>query len=292
MSRLGVVSRQADTYALLSLHMAYDKTQGKRDVSRMAFADTFPRSAWRRLSNIVSAGLLCVTIAACSAPSLPVTTPDPYEARNRKVHNFNKALDQNIVRPTAFGYGDVAPGPLRNGIQNFALNLGIPSDIVNSLLQGRLEAALENTVRLAVNTTIGIGGVFDPATPMGIEGEPTGYGETLHVWGMAEGNYVEIPLIGPSNDRDALGLVMDIFLDPLRFTLPTAEANASTGIQILAGLGRRYRYSATIDSILYESADSYAQLKLLYLQNRRFELGQTVKDDADFVDPYEDPYGQ
>ena len=102
----------------------------------MAFADTFHRSAWRRLSNIVSAGLLCVTIAACSAPSLPVTTPDPYETRNRKVHNFNKALDQNIVRPTAFGYGDVAPGPLRNGIQNFALNLGIPSDIVNSLLQG------------------------------------------------------------------------------------------------------------------------------------------------------------
>jgi phospholipid-binding lipoprotein MlaA len=109
---------------------------------------------------------------------------------------------------------------------------------------------------------------------------------------MAEGNYVEIPLIGPSTDRDALGLVMDIFLDPLRFTLPTAEANASTAIQILAGLGRRYRYSDTIDSILYDSADSYAQLKLLYLQNRRFQLGQTVENDADFVDPYEDPYGE
>jgi len=258
----------------------------------MAFADIPSSAVRRRLMPVISAGLLCLALAACAAPSPPATTPDPYEQRNRTVHGFNKALDKNIVRPTAFGYGEVAPGPLRNGIQNFALNLGIPSDIVNSLLQARLGPALENTVRLAVNTTVGIGGLFDPATAMGIEGEPTGYGETLHVWGMAEGNYVEIPLIGPSNDRDALGLVMDIFLDPLRFTLPTAEANASTGIQILAGLGRRYRYSDTIDSILYDSADSYAQLKLLYLQNRRFELGQTVENDEDFVDPYEDPYGQ
>ncbi len=258
----------------------------------MAFADFPFLEIRRRLTPLISAGLLCFAVVACTAPSPPAVTPDPYEQRNRSVHGFNKALDQKIVRPTAFGYGGVTPGPFRNGIQNFALNLGIPSDIVNSLLQARPEAALENTVRLAINTTVGIGGVFDPATAMGIEGEPTGYGETLHVWGMAEGNYVEIPLIGPSTDRDALGLVMDIFLDPLRFTLPSAEANASTGIQILAGLGRRYRYSDMIDSILYDSADSYAQLKLLYLQNRRFELGQTVEDNGDFVDPYEDPYGQ
>jgi len=259
---------------------------------RMAFFDV-PLSAVRRcLTPPISVGLICLALAGCSAPPPPAVTPDPYEGRNRGVHGFNKALDQTIVRPSAFGYGGVAPGPLRNGIQNIALNLGLPSDIVNSLLQARPGAALENTLRLAVNTTIGIGGLFDPATAIGIEGEPTGYGETLHVWGMAEGNYVEIPLVGPSNDRDALGLVMDIFLDPLRFTLPTAEANASTAIQILAGLGRRYRYSDAIDSILYDSADSYAQLKLLYLQNRRFQLGQTVENDADFVDPYEDPYGE
>ncbi len=258
----------------------------------MAFSDLFLSAVRRCLTRLISVGLICLAVAGCSPPPLPAVTPDPYEERNRSVHGFNKTLDQAIVRPSAFGYGGVTPGPLRSGIQNFSLNLGLPSDILNSLLQARPGAALENTVRLAVNTTIGIGGVFDPATAMGIKGVPTGYGETLHVWGMAEGNYVEIPLVGPSNDRDALGLVMDIFLDPLRFALPTAEANAATGIQILAGLGRRYRYSDTIDAILYESADSYAQLKLLYLQNRRFQLGQTVENDADFVDPYEDAYGQ
>ncbi len=253
---------------------------------------SFRPAALRRFVVLVSAGIQCLLVTACSPPVSPAITPDPFEQRNRNVHEFNKAVDRNLVRPTAFGYGGVAPGPLRNGIQNFALNLGAPSDILNGLLQGRPGKALENTVRFAVNTTIGIGGVFDPATAMGIQGDPTDYGETLHVWGMPEGNHVEIPLIGPSNDRDALGLVMDVFLDPMRFILPTAEANASTGVQILAGLGRRYRYSDSIDSILYESADSYAQLKLLYLENRRFALGQKVENDADFVDPYEDPYGQ
>jgi phospholipid-binding lipoprotein MlaA len=260
----------------------------------MTLAKPFLSSAARRRSAaaVARACVFCLLVAACAAPPLPADTPDPYEARNRKVHNFNNALDQNIVRPSAFGYGGVTPGPLRTGIQNFALNLGLPGDIINGILQGQPGAAVQNTARLLVNTTVGIGGIFDPATAMGIDADPTGFGETLHVWGMPEGNYIELPLIGPSNDRDALGLVMDIALDPLRFTLPTAEANASTGIQILAGLGRRYRYSDAIDSILYESADSYAQLKLLYLQNRRFELGQTVENDADFVDPYEDPYAE
>jgi len=258
----------------------------------MAFDQTFRHAALRRFTALVSAGILCLMLAGCSKPVTPAVTPDPFEQRNRNVHEFNKAVDRNLVRPTAFGYGGAAPGPLRNGIQNFALNLGAPSDILNGILQGRLGKAAENTFRFAINTTIGIGGLFDPATAMGIEGDPTDYGETLHVWGLPEGNYVEIPLVGPSNDRDALGLVMDVFLDPMRFILPTAEANASTGIQILAGLGRRYRYSDSIDAILYESADSYAQLKLFYLQNRRFDLGQTVANDADFVDPYEDPYGE
>jgi phospholipid-binding lipoprotein MlaA len=247
----------------------------------------FPSTLRRTASCLLIAGLA----AGCSAPAPSGAFSDPYEERNRSVHEFNKTVDRNVVRPTAFGYGGAAPGPLRTGIQNFALNLGAPSDIVNSILQARPEAALENTVRFAINTTVGLGGILDPASAMGIMGQPTGYGETLHVWGMAEGNYVEIPLVGPSTDRDALGLVLDIALDPLRFTLPTAEANASTGIQILAGLGRRYRYSDTIDSILYESADSYAQSRLLYLQNRRFTLGQGSEDD-DFVDPYEDPYAE
>ncbi len=244
-----------------------------------------------RLPRLAMTAILLAFLAGCATSPSPQGISDPYEARNRQIHNFNKSVDTNIVRPSAFGYGAAAPGPIREGIQNFALNLGLPANILNMVLQGRPGPAVESTARLLVNTTVGLGGLLDPATSMGLAEDPTGFGETLHVWGMAEGNYVELPLVGPSNDRDVLGLVMDIALDPLRFALPTAEANTSTAIQILAGLGRRYRYSETIDSILYESADSYAQARLLYLQNRRYELGQTVET-GDFVDPYEDPYGQ
>ena len=253
------------------------------------FLTHWPAAPLRTAPRILHLALCAALLSACAAVGPETGIHDPYEARNRKVHEFNKAVDQNIVRPSAFGYGGAAPGPIRTGVQNFALNIGLPATVLNNLLQGRLKPALKNTARLAVNSTIGIGGLLDPATSMGLEGKSTGFGETLHVWGMAEGNYVELPLVGPSTDRDALGLVMDIGLDPLRFILPTAEANASTGLQILAGLGRRFRYSDTIDSILYESADSYAQARILYLQNRRFELGQTVET-GDFVDPYEDPY--
>jgi phospholipid-binding lipoprotein MlaA len=258
----------------------------------MPLVQSFDPAARSRGHLAVIAALLCfLMIAGCAAPPPPAQIRDPYETTNRKIHEFNKAFDRNIVRPSAFGYGGAAPGPLRRGVQNFAGNLGLPADILNSLLQARPGPALENTTRLLVNTTAGLGGILDPATVIGIEGKPTGFGETLHVWGVGEGNYVELPFAGPSTSRDAVGTVMDIALDPLRFVLPPGEANASTGIQILAGLGRRYSYSDTIDSILYDSADSYVQLRLLYLQNRRFELGQTGETD-DFVDPYEDPYGQ
>ncbi len=242
----------------------------------------------RRLLAVLAVSLALV--AGCAAP--PPSDMDPFEAANRRTHEFNKAFDRNVLRPSAFGYGGTAPGPVRTGINNFALNLGLPADIVNSVLQGRPGPALENTARLVVNTTVGIGGLLDPATELGIAGKRTGFGETLHVWGVGEGPYIELPLAGPSTGRDTVGLVMDIALDPMRYVLPTAEANASTGVQILAGLGRRYQYSETVDSILYESADSYAQLRLLYLQNRRFELGQTADSDESFIDPYEDFNGQ
>ncbi len=247
-----------------------------------------PRAVFRALGGL-AIGL--AVLGGCGPAAAPTGINDPYEASNRKVHAFNKSLDRGAVRPSANAYGTVVPGPLRTGVQNFAQNLGEPGNVANDLLQFKLDDALVNTIRFAVNSTIGIGGLFDPATPMGIPGDRTDFGETLAVWGVGEGRFVELPLIGASTERDTVGMIVDVVFDPLRFILPTAEANAATGIQVAAGLGRRYRYSATIDSILYESADSYAQARLLYLQNRRFELGQTAET-ADFVDPYEDPYAE
>lgn len=249
------------------------------------------RMAGRIRGLCLTAPGFCLALAGCGPAAIPSGINDPNEAQNRSVHAFNKAVDRNALRPVSQAYGSVVPRPGQVLVSNVGSNAGLPSGIVNGLLQADVGGAAQNTMRFLINTTLGLGGIFDPATAMGVPEVSTDFGETLHRWGVSEGTYVELPLIGATTDRDMLGMAADVFLNPLRFVLPTTEANWATGFQIAAGLGARSRYSDTIDSVLYESADSYAQTRLLYLQNRRFELGQGASD-GDFVDPYEDPYGE
>lgn len=245
----------------------------------------------RRLA--VLTGLAAVLgLTACAPPPPPVALPqnDPYEAANRRTHGFNQALDRNLVAPLAKGGGGLFDSPLGVGIGNVAANLSLPGEIVNKTLQGRFADAVHNGWRLVLNTTIGLGGLFDPAGAMGLDARGTDFGETLHVWGAGEGAFVMLPVVGPSTERDTLGMVVDVLIDPLGAALPVRERNWSRGIKYTAKLVDRARFSGTVDSILHESADSYAQLRLMYLQKRRFELGQESSDDA-FIDPYDDPYG-
>ena len=235
--------------------------------------------------------VLAVSLAGCAAAPVPQGTVDPNEAANREIHAFNQGLDRALVRPAAGAYGSVLPAPVKRGVANFASNLDAPGDVANNLLQGRLANAGQNTLRFAVNTIFGIGGLFDTATALGLPGKPTDFGETLHVWGVGEGNYVELPFVGPSTERDFVGIIVDVALNPVRLALQQPEAGYATVAKLGSKLGDRDRYSEIVDQLLYESADSYAQSRLLYLQNRRFALGQTATDDG-FVDPYEDPYAQ
>jgi phospholipid-binding lipoprotein MlaA len=271
-----------------------------------------PRTS--RISALLMSALL---LASCGAPSGPDAINDPFEPANRKVHGFNKGVDRALVGPASKGVG-IVPEPVRQGIDNLADTLSLPGDIANNLLQFRLVDAGQNTLRLGVNLTFGLAGLLDVSSELGLEGQPTDFGETLHVWGVGEGPYLELPLAGPSTLRDTVGMAVDIALDPVGRALPVREGNAATAIRIFSRLGDRARFSDTVDSLLYESADSYAQARLLYLQNRRFTLGQAggqaggaagaTSDDgfidpyaetaseapADdgFIDPYEDPYAQ
>ena len=237
--------------------------------------------------------LICtLALSACAREPAPQGINDPNENVNRRVHAFNRAVDKSLFRPAANTYGKIVPAPIETGISNFATNLDAPGDVINDVLQGNPKDAFKNTTRFLVNTTLGIGGLFDPATELGLASAPTDFGETLHVWGAKEGRYVEVPFIGPSTTRDFTGTLTDLALNPLRLVLQPPETYWMTGAKVASTLGDRARYSATYDSILYESADSYAQARLLYLQNRRFQLGQTSTssdgsgDDANFEDPY------
>ncbi len=235
--------------------------------------------------GLVARALAFSALAACAAPPPPSEPFDPSEAQNRKTHEFNKSLDKAFLGPASQGYGSAIPEPLQRGVQNFAGNLDLPGDVLNGILQGRPGRASENTLRFVLNTTVGIGGLFDPARALGVEGKPTDFGETLHVWGVAEGAYNELPVLGPSTDRDTVGRVVDIFINPVRLAIPDEGRTALAGVGVASTLGDRYRFGDTVDSILYDSADSYTQARLLYLQNRRFELGQTTGE-TDFEDPY------
>jgi len=231
-----------------------------------------------------------VGLAGCTAATGTGEFNDPYEAQNRVVHEANRDLDRGIVGPSASAYGSVVPKPVQQGIDNFSGNLGTPGQMVNNLLQGDVEHLVENSFRLVINTTIGIGGIFDPAKSIGMAGRDTDFGETLYVWGVDEGAYLELPVLGPSTERDAAGKVADFVLDPLRYVLPSPEKYVGTVAGIASKIGDRDRYSEVVESILYGSADSYAQARLLYLQNRRFELGDEAQ--TEYFDPYEDINGQ
>lgn len=257
---------------------------------------SFVRNAKLMQPGRIAAVAVLSVLSACGPAPAPSGIDDPNEANNRQVHAFNRSIDHALLRPTANTYSSLLPEPIEDGVSNFAQNLDAPGDVVNNVLQLRLGKAVENTLRFAINSTLGIGGLFDPATALGIAGDPTDFGETLHVWGAPEGEYAEVPFIGPTTGRDTLGLVVDVALNPVRLVLPNPESYYATGAKIASGLSKRARYGDTVDSILYESADSYAQTRLLYLQNRRFELGQTAGGaEGGFEDPYadfEDPYAK
>ncbi len=219
----------------------------------------------------------------------PTGIHDPYEGVNRGVHAFNKGFD-TVVFKAPPGKPRTIDNAFVRSVSNAGSNLGLPSKVVNSILQGRPAPAMMNTFRFLVNTTVGIGGLFDPAgTAMNLPEQDTDFGETLAVWGVHEGDYVELPLFGPSTARDAVGRVVDIAMNPLGGLQGTA-ATAATATRIAGKAADRKIHGDVIESVLYDSADSYSQSRLMYLQNRRYHLaGQETKNDANTWDPYTDP---
>ena len=233
-----------------------------------------------------------VALTACTTPDQPVEEFDPYEADNRQVHAFNRGLDSVALRPAAKGYGTFVPEPLRMAVANFSSNLDMPGIVINDILQGNLGDAAHNGFRFVINTGLGLGGIFDVATAGGIEERSSDFGETLAVWGAPEGAYLEVPFFGPRTERALAGNVVDLALNPVNYLLGPQYTVVNIGAGAATVLDNRFVLGDTLDQILYDSADSYALLRSLYLQNRRFELseGGVVGGDAAF-DPYEDLYG-
>ena len=204
---------------------------------------------------LVSSG--CTTTAALSGDP-----GDPWEPANRTFYAFNDTLDRAVVEPAARLYLKL-PGGLRDGVHNFLDNAAYPGTVVNQLLQGKLERAMEDSARFVFNTTLGIGGLFDVATGFGLQRHEEDFGQTLAVWGMADGNYIHYPVLGPSSVRDTPGIVMGMLTDALTYVaaLPLALLEIVDTRATLAGAAR----------IRDESAfDPYVFTREAYRQRRAF----------------------
>ncbi|WP_123794242.1 MlaA family lipoprotein [Pacificibacter maritimus] len=223
---------------------------------------------------------LSCLLAACGTQTPTVGTSDPYETSNRQTHEANLKLDRAVIKPVSTAYGTVVPNPVRIGVSNVSETLGLPSVVINDVLQFQLGDALHNTARFALNATFGIGGLFDPATIFGLEERNTGFADTLHAWGTGEGNYLVLPVYGPSTERDTVGLLVDIALDPIGSVLDPSLEDLPLALKFADIADTRYRYSDLYESVIYDSADSYVQLRLTYLDRRRFELGVKATQDA------------
>jgi phospholipid-binding lipoprotein MlaA len=251
-----------------------------------------PRGACRRAACLLSAGLL----AACATPPVdPVEraafeqTNDPLEPLNRHTLDLNLFFDRILLKPVTKVYIAIVPEEGRDAVRRALRNMKEPVVVINNVLQGELERAGIAAGRFVVNSTIGIAGLIDIAEKVGLPKETGDFGQTLFVWGLPEGPYLVLPLLGPSNPRDAFGMGADSYIDPFSYL---ASAKGLDEIQItrfvVGGIGERAEAMEILDELQKNSLDFYAQLRSLAQQRRAAELrrGTAPEPGASF---YDDP---
>lgn len=227
------------------------------------------------LLNVLLFGNLLVgcLLAGCAAEQ---TQPqDEWEGWNRSVHGFNDDLDKAVIKPVAKGYQEWVPEPVNQGVSNFFGNITDIGVTVNDLLQLKMLQGGMDLSRFLINTTAGVGGLFDVASKLDLPKHNEDFGQTLGFWGIPSGNYLVLPLLGPSSPRDAVGLLGDALLNPLTyvsFGASTAVSAAVTGAKAVEVTDTRADL-LTSEKIVDEAAvDRYDFIKNAYLQNREYQV--------------------
>lgn len=205
--------------------------------------------------------------------SRSATAYDPWEPFNRKVHGFNNAVDRGIARPLATAYTHVVPRFARTGVSNFFSNLRAPLTITNQLLQGRPADAWDSLGRFLMNSTLGIGGLFDPASKAMVPRRNEDFGQTLGAWGWRRSRYVELPFFGPRTVRDVFGLAGDIPLSPIR---RIESDKYRIGLQGLQLVDTRAQLLA-IDDLRDTAVDEYALVRDAWMQRRNYQIENDLR---------------
>jgi phospholipid-binding lipoprotein MlaA len=249
------------------------------------------------------ASLMLATMLLVAGCATPPTDPaaraafdeanDPLEPMNRHVFEFNRVLDGLLFKNVAEFYRIVVPEPVRNSIHNVIVNLNEPVVFANNLLQAKVERGGTTFARFAVNSTIGVAGLFDVATSMGLKEQTGDFGQTLYSWGVEDGGpYLVLPILGPSNPRDGIGMGVDSYIDPWRYISSDVGISHFMWVRfVVDGIDKRVRAGPELEEIEKNSVDYYAQLRSLVRQHRDNELRRNVVSDT-LIAPaglYDDP---
>ena len=232
-----------------------------------------------RVSTLV---LLCLLLFGCAAAPVKRDPRDPWERMNRTTYKFNDGFDKAIARPVARTYQKVTPRFVRTGVSNFIDNLTYPTTIVNDLLQAKFLQTGADTGRFLLNTTVGIGGLLDPAAAAGLNKNDEDFGQTLGKWGVKPGPYLVVPFVGFSDVRDGFGRVTDIFTTPTHYIRNGYISWPLWGVEVLDA---RYRLLGA-DAVVDSAFDPYQFTKNAYLQRRQYLV---TDGEIDEEPPPEDP---
>jgi phospholipid-binding lipoprotein MlaA len=225
--------------------------------------------------SLISALALSMGLAACSTPSPEsLAQNDPWEKTNRDIFDFDVRLDHAVMRPVTRGYRTVVPEPVREGIHNAVTNLNSPVVLANDVLQGDGDKAVNTFGRIVINSTVGIGGLIDVASKIGIPGHENDFGITLGKAGVAEGSYLVLPFAGPMPPRDLLGKGVDVAFDPLTYA---TFHGSDTWMVVRFGVGTLDASNSRLDAvetIERSSIDFYATTRNLYRQSRNAKINE------------------
>ena len=198
------------------------------------------------------------------------------------MYSVHQAIDKTVLRPVAVAYRDVVPRPVRTGVSNVLGNLRTPVILANDMLQGEPRRAGDTLGRFLINSTLGVAGIFDVAGDyFGVKGHSEDYGQTLAVWGVGEGPYLFIPVLGPSNPRDLSGFGLGVASDPLTWVGQGVAVSALTGARAgLSVVDTREQLIDVLDAVERESIDPYSILRSAYRQRRNAEIRNSLDNAA------------
>lgn len=211
---------------------------------------------------------LCLMMGSCAAAPSNPDLRDPYERINRATFRFNDALDRAVARPVTQVYRKITPRFAQTGVSHFMANAGYPTVILNDLLQAKFTDAAADLGRLLLNSTLGLGGLLDPATAAGLEVHDEDFGQTLGKWGVKAGPYLVLPVLGPSTIRDAFGLIPDQAADPRQYI---KDPWVKWSLLALRQVGRRSRLM-DVEAVLDRASDKYVLVRSVYLQRRAYQV--------------------